>query len=97
MSAILCAAEVYEVTDELFRVSHDSCFVLRQVIAKQHPKRDPRNPLINNFTFRMFMFQDMQAGDTLMITANVIGCVDAQDCAPVSSASVALRVQCSDS
>lgn len=55
-----------------------------QVIAKQHPKRDPRNPLINNFTFRMFMFQDMQAGDTLMITANVIGCIDAQDCAPVS-------------
>ncbi len=60
-------------------------FPIRQVIAKQHPKRDPRNPLINNFTFRMFMFQDMQAGDTLMITANVIGCVDAEDCAPVSS------------
>lgn len=59
-------------------------FPIRQVIAKQHPKRDARNPLINNFTFRMFMFQDMQAGDTLMITANVIGCVDAQDCAPAS-------------
>ncbi|XP_071543553.1 uncharacterized protein [Panulirus ornatus] len=58
-----------------------------KVIARQHPKRDPRNPLINNFTFRMFMFQDMEVGDTLMITANVIGCIDAEDCAPVNCAS----------
>ncbi|XP_045603456.2 uncharacterized protein [Procambarus clarkii] len=55
-----------------------------KVIARNHPKRDPRNPLINNFTFRMFMFQDMEVGDTLMITANVIGCVDAKDCAPTN-------------
>lgn len=66
-------------------ISSSSLSRSRQVIAKQHPKRDPRNALINNFTFRMFMFQDMQAGDTLMITANVIGCVDAEDCAPVST------------
>ncbi|XP_053636203.1 uncharacterized protein [Cherax quadricarinatus] len=55
-----------------------------KVIARHHPKRDSRNPLINNFTFRMFMFQDMEVGDTLMITANVIGCVDAEDCAPTN-------------
>ncbi|XP_042215522.1 uncharacterized protein LOC121861696 isoform X1 [Homarus americanus] len=55
-----------------------------KVIARQHPKRDTRNPLINNFTFRMFMFQDMEVGDSLMITANVIGCVDAEDCAPTN-------------
>ncbi|KAK7069579.1 hypothetical protein SK128_018387 [Halocaridina rubra] len=53
-----------------------------RVIARNHPKRDPRNPLINNFTFRVFMFQDMDIDEDLMITANIIGCVDAQDCAP---------------
>ncbi|XP_064083710.1 uncharacterized protein LOC135199519 isoform X2 [Macrobrachium nipponense] len=52
-----------------------------KVIAKNHPKRDPRNPLINNFTFRIFMFQDMDVNEDLMITANVIGCVEAKDCA----------------
>ncbi|XP_066944869.1 uncharacterized protein [Macrobrachium rosenbergii] len=52
-----------------------------KVIAKNHPKRDPRNPLINNFTFRIFMFQDMEVNEDLMITANVIGCVEAKDCA----------------
>ncbi|XP_042869637.1 uncharacterized protein LOC122251643 isoform X2 [Penaeus japonicus] len=55
-----------------------------RLIARDHPKRDPRNPLINNFTFRVFMFQDMEVGDNLMITANVIGCVDAEDCAAVN-------------
>ncbi|XP_037778467.1 uncharacterized protein LOC119575116 isoform X2 [Penaeus monodon] len=55
-----------------------------RLIAREHPKRDPRNPLINNFTFRVFMFQDMEVGDNLMITANVIGCVDAEDCAAVN-------------
>lgn len=30
------------------------------------------------------MFQDMEVGDNLMITANVIGCVDAEECAAVS-------------
>ncbi|ROT76259.1 hypothetical protein C7M84_005153 [Penaeus vannamei] len=55
-----------------------------RLIAREHPKRDPRNPLINNFTFRVFMFQDMEVGDNLMITANVIGCVDAEECAAVN-------------
>lgn len=59
-------------------------FPRHQLIAREHPKRDPRNPLINNFTFRVFMFQDMEVGDNLMITANVIGCVDAEECAAVS-------------
>ncbi|KAK4326518.1 hypothetical protein Pmani_002966 [Petrolisthes manimaculis] len=58
-----------------------------KVIAKNHPKRSPTNPLINNFDFRMFMFQDMLAGDCLVITANVIGCIDDEDCAPANCGS----------
>ncbi|CAL4142096.1 unnamed protein product, partial [Meganyctiphanes norvegica] len=53
-----------------------------KVIAKNHPQRD-RNALVVNFNLRVFMFQDMIPGDSLMISAKVIGCVDEADCQPI--------------
>ncbi|CAL4137529.1 unnamed protein product [Meganyctiphanes norvegica] len=53
-----------------------------KVVAKNHPQRDQRNTLINNFIFRIFMFQDMLPGDSLMVSAKVVGCVDEEDCRP---------------
>ena len=42
------------------------------------------NGLIINFDFRVFMFQEMLSGDSIMISAKVIACVEEIDCAPVS-------------
>ena len=53
-------------------------------LAPSNPWRDSANTLINNFDFRVFMFQEMQSGDSIMITAKVIACVEKIDCAPVS-------------
>ncbi len=55
-----------------------------RVLAPRNPWRDPSNRLIVNFDFRVFMFQEMESGDAIMITANVVACVDEIDCAPVS-------------
>ena len=55
-----------------------------RALAIQNPSRDNANPLINNFDFRVFMFQSMSSGDSIMITAKVVACVEETDCAPVS-------------
>ena len=56
-----------------------------QPLAPYNPWRDPGNGLINNFDFRVFMFQEMLSGDSIMISAKVVACVEEIDCAPVSS------------
>ena len=53
-------------------------------LAPYNPWRDPGNGLINNFDFRVFMFQEMLNGDSIMISAKVVACVEEIDCAPVS-------------
>ncbi|XP_076031821.1 uncharacterized protein LOC143019722 isoform X2 [Oratosquilla oratoria] len=53
-----------------------------KVIAPNHPQRDRRNTLVNNFNMRVFMFQDMVEGDSLTISARVIGCLTEEDCEP---------------
>ena len=55
-----------------------------RALAPFNPWRDSTNGLINNFDFRFFMFQEMLSGDSIMITAKVIACVEEIDCAPVS-------------
>ena len=54
-----------------------------RVLAPFNPWRDAGNGLINNFDFRVFMFQEMMSGDAIMITAKVVACVEEIDCAPV--------------
>lgn len=54
-----------------------------RVLAPFNPWRDGSNGLINNFDFRVFMFQSMESGDAIMITAKVMACVEEADCAPV--------------
>ena len=53
-------------------------------VAPQHPYQDNANSLIVNFNFKAFMFQDMQDGDTIRITAKVVACVEQHECQPVS-------------
>ena len=55
------------------------------VLAPANPWRDGVNSLINNFDFRVFMFQDMEPEDNVMITAKVTACVEAVDCTPVNN------------
>ena len=59
-----------------------------RALAERNPTRDLANPLINNFDFRVFMFQSMSSGDSIMITAKVIACVEEMDCAPVCSKTI---------
>jgi hypothetical protein len=59
-----------------------------QPLAPYNPWRDVGNGLINNFDFRVFMFQEMLSGDSIMISAKVIACVEEIDCAPVSYSSL---------
>ena len=53
-------------------------------LAPFNPWRDANNGLINNFDFRVFMFQEMLSGDSIMISAKVVACVEEIDCAPVN-------------
>jgi len=62
-----------------------------RVLAPRNPWRDSGNRLINNFDFRVFMFQDMVSGDSIMITANVVACVEEINCAPVRNYSMKSR------
>lgn len=59
-----------------------------RALAPFNPWRDAANPLINNFDFRVFMFQEMVNGDSIVITAKVIACVEEIDCSPVSPSKV---------
>ncbi|XP_040572825.1 uncharacterized protein [Lepeophtheirus salmonis] len=52
-------------------------------LAPFNPWRDTENGLINNFDFRVFMFQEMESGDAIMITAKIIACVEEIDCSPI--------------
>lgn len=56
-----------------------------KAIAPLHPQRDARSSLLNHFNFRVFLFQDMEDGDSILVSARVIACVEAIDCAPVRS------------
>ena len=57
-----------------------------RTLAPSQPWREELNPLVNNFDFRVFMFQEMQSGDSIIITAKVVACVEEEDC----------RIQCSE-
>ncbi len=62
-----------------------------RVLAPRNPWRDPANRLIVNFDFRVFMFQEMGSGDAIMITANIVACVEEIDCAPVRADAIFWR------
>ena len=49
-------------------------------LAPASPWRENINDLVNNFDFRVFMFEDMQSGDSIVITAKVVACVEEADC-----------------
>ena len=49
-------------------------------LAPSSPWRENINALVNNFDFRVFMFEDMQSGDSIVITAKVMACVEEADC-----------------
>ena len=49
-------------------------------LAPASPWRENINALVNNFDFRVFMFEDMQSGDSIVITAKVVACVEEADC-----------------
>ena len=49
-------------------------------LAPASPWRENINHLVNNFDFRVFMFEDMQSGDSIVITAKVVACVEEADC-----------------
>lgn len=59
-----------------------------KTLAPSNPWRDAGNGLINNFDFRVFMFQEMINGDAIMISAKVMACVEEIDCAPVRKSSL---------
>ena len=40
-------------------------------LAPASPWSQDTNTLVNNFDFRVFMFEDMQSGDSIVITAKV--------------------------
>ena len=40
-------------------------------LAPASPWSQDTNSLVNNFDFRVFMFEDMQSGDSIVITAKV--------------------------
>ena len=42
-----------------------------RTLAPSDPWREDINALVNNFDFRVFMFEDMQSGDSIIITAKV--------------------------
>ena len=40
-------------------------------LAPLQPWREQVNQLVNNFDFRVFMFEQMESGDSIVITAKV--------------------------
>ena len=42
-----------------------------RTLAPSSPWSEEVNALVNNFDFRVFMFEDMQSGDSIIITAKV--------------------------
>ena len=50
---------------------HNAVAKYFQALAQLNPWRDETNSLINHFDFRVFMFQEMVSGDSIMITARV--------------------------
>lgn len=69
--------------DSAYLVMEDGCRnPVYTAIAPKHPLVDSDNPLVVNFAFKAFMFQDMMDGDTLKITAKIIACQEKLDCQP---------------
>lgn len=69
--------------DTAFLVMEDGCRnPVYAAIAPKHPSVDPSNPLVVNFVFKAFMFQDMADGDTLRISAKIVACQEQSDCQP---------------
>lgn len=69
--------------DSALLVMEDGCRnPVYSAIAPKHPFPDPSNPLVVNFAFKAFMFQDMSDGDTLRITAKIMACQESADCQP---------------
>lgn len=69
--------------DSAYLVMDDGCRnPVYAAIAPRHPVPDPVNPLVVNFAFKAFMFQDMMDGDTLRITAKIMACQEQVDCQP---------------
>ena len=50
---------------------HNAVAKYFQALAQLNPWRDETNSLINHIDFRVFMFQEMVSGDSIMITARV--------------------------
>jgi len=69
--------------DSAYLVMEDGCRnPVYSAIAPKHPMVDPNNPLVINFAFKAFMFQDMMDGDTLRVTAKIMACQEKADCQP---------------
>lgn len=69
--------------DSALLVMEDGCRnPVYSAIAPKHPFPDSANPLVVNFAFKAFMFQDMSDGDTLRITAKIMACQESADCQP---------------
>lgn len=69
--------------DSAYLVMEDGCRnPVYTAIAPKHPLVDSNNPLVINFAFKAFMFQDMIDGDTLRITAKIMACQEKADCQP---------------
>ena len=56
-----------------------------RTLAPSQPWREELNHLVNNFYFWVFIFQEMQSWDSI-IMAKVVACVEEEDC----------RIQCSE-
>lgn len=70
-------------SDTAYLVMEDGCRnPVYAAIAPKHPSVDPNNPLVVNFIFKAFMFQDMLDGDTLRISAKIVACQEQSDCQP---------------
>ena len=69
--------------DTAYLVMEDGCRnPVYAAIAPKHPSVDSNNPLVVNFIFKAFMFQNMADGDTLRISAKIVACQELADCQP---------------
>lgn len=69
--------------DTAYLVMEDGCRnPIYTAVAPKHPSVDANNPLVVNFAFKAFMFQDMADGDSLRISAKIVACQEQSDCQP---------------
>lgn len=55
--------------------------------------KDPRNDLINHFTFKAFLFRGQRANEPLVVTAKIHACQEDVDCVPVSFCTMILNIK----